>query len=109
MSKMSTGARWVGLALALILERYQLELPGPETAGAFRNPDAAAAYARLTEAGGDSLAEAVRVGIEIEQSNIRDLEKAAAATDNEDVRYVLERLLLGSRNQLTAFQRQNSR
>lgn len=95
--------------LALVLERYQLELPGPETAGAFHNPDTAAAYARLIEEGGSSLAEAVRVGIEIEQSNIRDLEKAAAATDNEDVRYVLERLLLGSRNHLTALQRQNSR
>jgi hypothetical protein len=95
--------------LASLLKRYDLALPGTNTPGSFKNAELAKAYADLIKQGSQGLAQAIKVGIAIEEMDIVDLEKAMALSANQDVRYILDQLLAGSKNHLTAFQRQSQR
>lgn len=92
-----------------VLDRYGLETPGTDGAGVFANPELAQLYTELVEQGTGGLEEAFSVGIAIEEMDIQDLEEAIELSGNEDVKYVLNQLLLGSQNHLAAFQRQVQR
>lgn len=91
-------------AVGRLLERYGLADPAEnKAAGEFQNPDFQDLYLELTKRGEQSLVEAFKVGAEIEEMDIRDLEGAIASTDNDDLLIVYRNLLWGSQNHLRAF------
>ena len=59
----------------------------------------------LLAKGQRSLADALQVGVIIEEKHIDDLNDAISATDNRDALTIYENLLNGSRNHLSAFNR----
>ncbi len=91
-------------AVAGLLERYGIPDPAADTAvGVFTNPELQALYDQLMEEGGQSLADALRVGALVEEVDIIDLEDYIDQTDNEDLLLVYQNLLKGSYNHLRAF------
>jgi hypothetical protein len=92
-------------AVLALLERYGLDDPAYAEAGRFSNPDLQALYDQMIERGSQSLEEALRVGILIEETDINDLQARLAQVDNADIQQVFNNLLLGSRNHLQAFTR----
>ena len=76
-----------------------------DTPGAFTNPDLAAMYTALIDAGTVSGPEALRVGLLIEETDIADLRAALAATDKVNIIQVYTNLEAGSCNHLRAFYR----
>ena len=91
-------------AIKLLLDRY--ELPDPATnnpLGVFRNEGLQALYGELIKQGEGSLKAALKVGATVEDLDIRDLEKAIAATDNEDLKLIYGNLLGASENHLRTF------
>jgi len=74
--------------------------------GVFVDPDLQSLYNDLIARGTTSLAEAMQVGILIEEKDIADHTVAMAAEDEADVISVYDRLLSGSENHLASFQRQ---
>jgi hypothetical protein len=94
----------------ILLDRYNIADPIKNDArGSFSNPELARLYTELTAKGGASYAEAVKVGMLVEELDISDLEAALAKTDNDDIRVLYNNLNKGSRNHLRAFERQLSR
>jgi hypothetical protein len=94
-------------ALKLLLDRYALPDPAANSpVGAFQNSGLRSLYGDLIAQGGRSLTAALRVGATIEDLDIRDLEKAAASTDNNDLKLVYQNLRQGSENHMRAFIRQ---
>lgn len=89
-----------------ILEARGLDDPRTGVEGTFANPDIQALYDRLVEQGSKSWADAIAVGIEIEEADIADLEAAIEAETDPDAIAAYEMLLRGSENHLAAFQRQ---
>lgn len=93
-------------ALKVLLDRYGL--PDPATGkglGEFANISLQTLYADLINQGTSSLADALRVGMMIEELDIRDLQKALETTDNGDLQMVYGNFLEGSGNHLRAFNR----
>jgi hypothetical protein len=91
-------------AIKTILDKYSLADPvTSDAAGDFQNQALTALYGQLVEQGMDSLVEAIKVGIQIEELDIADLEAALTRTDNQDIQTVYQNLLAGSRNHLRAF------
>ncbi len=95
--------------LAFLLDRYGLKTPSDQTPGVYQNPDIARAYEDFVGQGSRSLTDAFQVGIAIEEMDIQDLQEAIELSGNEDVKFVLNQLLMGSQNHLAAFQRQANR
>jgi hypothetical protein len=94
-------------AIKLLLDRYELLDPAANHAiGVFQNEGLRELYADLVKQGESSLKAAVRVGMTIEDLNIRDLERAAASTDNSDLKLVYQNLKQASENHMRAFVRQ---
>lgn len=94
-------------SMAVLIDRYDLKDPvQTDKPGVFTNPELQALYNDLTARGLKSLNDAVRVGIAVEELDIRDLKELIARTDNEDLKLVYDNLLRGSENHLRAFQRQ---
>jgi hypothetical protein len=94
-------------AIKLLLDRYGLPDPTanhPE--GAFQNEGLQTLYGDLIKQGENSLKFAMRVGAIIEDLDIHDLEKAAASTDNSDLKLVYQNLRQASENHMRAFVRQ---
>jgi hypothetical protein len=90
--------------LKLLLDRYGLADPAANSAaGIFQNADLQALYSDLIAQGETSLAAALRVGAQIEDLDIHDLDKALAATDNDDLRIVYRNLRWGSENHIRAY------
>ncbi len=81
------------------------------TAGTFKNADLQALYDRLIAQGNQSVQEAYKVGVVVEETDIADLKKTLANLDpkDADVKAVLENLLHASENHLRAFSRQANR
>lgn len=77
-----------------------------ETMGKFNNPDLQALYDQLLVQGLKSPQQALQVGGLVEETDIADLQKALAATQDPQSRQIYEQLMLGSRNHLRAFARQ---
>ncbi len=75
-------------------------------AGSYENDELQALYDQLVAQGAESPAEAMRVGIAIEERDIADLKETIAATDRADLKAMYENLLRASENHLRAFTRQ---
>ncbi|WP_170110352.1 DUF2202 domain-containing protein [Flavilitoribacter nigricans] len=73
--------------------------------GKFQNQDLQQLYDRLLQEGRQSLTAALQVGALIEETDIRDLQRAIAATDDARAIQVYTALLNGSENHLRAFTR----
>ncbi len=91
-------------AVAALLEAYGLEDPtAGNGVGEFTNPALQALYDELVAQGSVSAAEALKVGVAIEELDISDLEQRIAETDNADIQLLYSNLLAGSENHLRAF------
>lgn len=91
--------------LAPLLEARKITDPRSTEVGVFTDPNLQTLYDELIARGSTGLAEAIQVGILIEEKDIVDLTEAIAAEDEADVISAYERLLAGSQNHLDAFQR----
>lgn len=91
-------------AVKALLDRYQLADPlaGLPT-DAFRTPAFQTLYADLVAASSASLVGALKVGVQIEELDIRDIVAQQAGIDNADILFVYDMLLRGSRNHLRAY------
>lgn len=93
-------------AIKILLQKYDLEDPMTnEEFGKFQNEDLQNLFNNLIEDGNNSLSNALKVGAAIEEIDIIDLQKQIELTDNQDIAFVYENLLRGSRNHLRAFVR----
>ena len=89
-----------------LLDRYGIEDPiKSDEIGKFSNPKFEKLYKNLVEKGSKSEVDALIVGATIEDLDIADLEHWINKTDNEDIKFVYENLMKGSRNHLRAFVR----
>ncbi|HYN68165.1 MAG TPA: DUF2202 domain-containing protein [Ornithinibacter sp.] len=93
-------------AVGTLLERYDVTDPAAgKAAGTYAIAAIQDLYDGWLAEGRTSLEDAYRVGVELEQRDIADLEKSIAADLPADVDTVLGQLLKGSRNHLAAYQR----
>ncbi|GEM_PF-2056260 len=65
-------------------------------------------YKALVADGGKSFADALSVGVKIEQMDIKDLQEAISKTNNVDLKRVFNNLMQGSEHHLKAFSAQTS-
>ena len=93
-------------AVLTLLNRYGLADPAATTPGVFNNADLQALYDDLIAQGNQSLTEALRAGVLIEETDIADLQDGLALTTHADLRAVYANLLRASQNHLRAFSRQ---
>ncbi len=92
-------------AVKALLDRYEITDPvGENGIGVFENETLQSLYDQLIEAGNVSLVEALKVGGAIEEIDLLDLENETNNdVDNQDIQYVYDNLMRGSRNHLRAF------
>ena len=91
-------------AVGTLVDKYGLEDPiGGKAQGEFASASMATLYADLVAKGDLSLVDALRVGAEIEDLDITDLDDALAASGQQDLDNVFSNLQRGSRNHLRAF------
>lgn len=91
-------------AVKVVLDRYGISDPAASTKpGEFADPELQKLYDKLVAQGSASLAAALAVGVQIEEVDIADLEKALATTSNDDLEWIYGLLLRGSKNHLRAF------
>jgi hypothetical protein len=91
-------------ALKVLLNRYGLVDPAANNAvGVFTDSGLQTLYGDLVAQGEVSPSAALRVGATIEDLDIHDLDRALAASDNDDFRIVYQNLQEGSRNHMRAF------
>ena len=91
-------------AVLTLLNKYGLTDPvGSNAVGKFTNPDLQALYTQLITQGNTSVLEAYKVGAKIEDLDIYDLKQALLKSDNQDIKYAYDLLLLGSRNHMRSF------
>jgi hypothetical protein len=92
--------------LLVLVDRYELERPPVlDEPGAFSAEELARSYRGYLERGERSMNDALRVGAEIEEADMRDITVAIEATDNADLALAYQNLLKGSRNHLRAYDR----
>lgn len=93
-------------AILALLEHHRLPDPAQGLGvGRFRRTDLQDLHDGLVQQGLQSQADAVRVGLLIEELDIADLQKAARRTDKPEILAVYAELERGSRNHLRAFYR----
>lgn len=91
-------------AVKTLLDRYQLVDPLAGLAnGTFKTPAFQTLYSDLVAASRVSLIEALKVGAQIEELDMRDISVQKVGIDNADILMVYDNLLRGSRNHLRAF------
>ncbi len=93
-------------AVKALLDKY--EIPDPVTdnlIGAFTNVNFKKLYDELVTKGQASFKDAMLVGKEIEELDIKDLIERIEQTDNPDIKSIYENLKRGSENHLRAFTR----
>lgn len=91
-------------AVATLLTRYGIADPAAGNAiGEFSDPDLQALYDQLLDLGNQSLADALRVGALVEETDIEDLIAELAAVEHSDIQRVYQQLERGSENHLRAF------
>jgi hypothetical protein len=92
-------------ATKALLDRYSIPDPAADTGiGEFTNPDLQQLYDDLIWQGSISKAEALRVGVIIEETDIDDLNEAIATAEHNDIETVYSNLLQGSLYHLGAFE-----
>lgn len=94
-----------------VMESRSLADPRQSKLGKFTDRDLQKLYDTLIAQGNQSQAEAYKVGVIIEETDIADLKKILGNLDAKDgdIKAVLENLLNGSENHLRAFNRQVTR
>ncbi|KAF5067878.1 hypothetical protein DSECCO2_248560 [anaerobic digester metagenome] len=92
-----------------LLDRYQVpsDMIGNLSSG-YNNPEIQALADALAEQGAQSLTDAFKAGVAIEETDIADLDKAIANTTRPDIIQVYTNLRNGSENHLSAFTSQLS-
>jgi len=91
-------------AMKLLVDRYGLQDPvTDDTVGTFTSPKFAQLYRELVDSGSASLTDAYKVGVKIEELDIKDLQDSLADIQSADVRRVYQNLLRASENHLRAF------
>lgn len=91
-------------AIKALLDRYGLPDPlAGLPSGSFKSASFQTLYQTLVARSRSSLVEALRVGVEIEELDIRDITAQKVDIDNADILLVYDHLLRGSRNHLRAF------
>lgn len=90
-------------AVKLLLDRYNITDPFVEETGVFSNETLQQLYDQLVEQGNQSLEAALEVGAVIEEIDIIDIQHFLEDVDNQDIIFVYENLLMGSRNHLRSF------
>jgi len=92
-------------AVLRLINRYDLEDPvKSDDIGVFVNQDLQGLYNALVAKGSANLVNALSVGAEIEEIDILDLRKyMTEVVENDDIIFVYDNLLRGSRNHLRAF------
>jgi len=91
-------------SILAILDAYGLPDPAAgNAAGVFSDPALQALYDELVARGNQSLAEALKVGAEIEEIDILDLQARIAQTSNTQIQAIYNNLLEGSYNHLRSF------
>jgi hypothetical protein len=91
-------------AVGTLLDRYDIADPAAGNApGEFTNPDLQALYDQLVDTGSQSLADALKVGLAIEEIDIADLVEELEAVAHSDIQRVYQSLKQGSENHLRAF------
>ena len=94
-------------AMAQILTRYQIPDPlQSDKTGVFPSAKFQQHYQQLVKTGSASPVAALQVGLEIEEMDIVDLQRAIATGPPADIQQVLGNLQRASRNHLRAFARQ---
>ncbi|MCA9231901.1 MAG: DUF2202 domain-containing protein [Planctomycetales bacterium] len=97
-------------AMKALLDRYGIQDPIDEKPlGEFSTADMQKLYDQLVAQGEQSIADAVEVGLLIEELDIADLNRLMQQADNEDIKVVYQNLTKGSRNHLRMFWRQLGR
>ncbi len=96
-------------AVLYLLQNYGDEYKLAGDPGVFANPDFQELYGKLVEQGSESIEAAFKTGALIEDMDIKDLEEYLGVVSNENITWVFENLLRGSRNHLRAFNRQLDR
>ena len=94
-------------AITMLLEKYEIQDPVTnDSTGVFTNQDLQTLYNTLISQGSQSEIEGLKVGAAIEEIDILDLQKELDDNvDNEDIIFVYENLMRGSRNHLRAYVR----
>lgn len=104
-----SSAEQTHLDLMLTLAMHlNLDIPASikyDEKGIFKNKDLQSLYNELIATGNQSLANALKAGGKIEETDIRDLQVALLNTKNEFSISVYERLMSASENHLRAFTR----
>jgi hypothetical protein len=86
-----------------IMTAYGVADPRSAEAGVFVDPELQKLYDSLMAQGTQSLTEAYKVGVLIEETDIADLQKMLAENPPADVATMMNSLLSGSQNHLAAF------
>jgi hypothetical protein len=95
---------WHMHMIKVLLNKYRLKDPVVSNkVGAFSNPELKKLYNELVAKGEKSRIDALKVGATVEDLDIYDLDKAIKDTDNKDIKFVYERLRMGSTNHMRAF------
>jgi len=93
-------------AVKSLLDRYGQPDPlAGLSSGSFPTAEFQALYDELVALSSRSLVDALKVGLQIEELDIRDIEEQKLAIDNDDILRVYDQLLRGSRNHLRAYMR----
>lgn len=92
-------------AVKYLLDLYELDDPAEGNGvGVFTNPELQTLYNNLIAMGQVSEIEALKVGVLIEDTDIRDLQtNINEIVENDDIKFVYTNLLRGSTNHLKAF------
>jgi hypothetical protein len=94
-------------AVRNLLSSYNIPDPVKnDEVGVFQSETLQKLYTDLLAEGEQSLVQALKVGAEIEDLDIRDLDLAMSETSNENILQVYANLQKGSRNHLRSFVRQ---
>lgn len=88
-----------------LLKARGIDDPRSTIAGVFTNDDLQSLYNKLVAQGNQSVTEAYKVGVAIEELDIVDISKQLETAADTDVITVLEKLRRGSENHLRAFNR----
>ena len=91
-------------AVKVLLDKYEIVDPVADNEiGSFANLDFKKLFDDLVKKGNSSFNDAMLVGKEIEEMDIKDLVERIEQTDNPDIKSVYENLKRGSENHLKAF------
>ena len=93
-------------AVTALLQRHNAErTPQPAGAGEFRSPRMKILYNNMIKTGSASAVEALKVAVEIEELDIKDLREGAAKSNHAELKAVYANLEAASIRHLQAFMR----